>query len=162
MHRLAALGLSLVPLVAAAQTAPTSTSGAMLTLLYTLVAAALLGLIGLLAYWSSLKAKDSKLWGLFNIAFLKAQAVVAHVEADIRPDVQRALADGQLSKEEAAILKARAIELFRSAAGDDLEQLRKELNLGQSTLSVFVSGLIERAVAAIKSSARPAGPPANP
>lgn len=101
------------------------------------------------------RSKDSRIWGTVNSLWVLMQAVVAHVEREIRPHVQKALADGKLSPEEARLLKDEALKLFKEAAGTNLLQLQKLLGLTEGALGTFVSGLLERALSTVKNPKAP-------
>lgn len=123
----------------------------------------LMSLVGVLL---SKKAKDSRIFGAINSLWVLAQTVVAHVEADLRPKIAKALADGKLTPEEATELKLAAIAIFKQQAGTQLQEIQKLLGLNDSAIGTFISGLIERAVASIKkpgpvAAPTPAAPP-NP
>jgi len=91
---------------------------------------------------------------------------VAHVEADLRPKIAKALADGKLTPEEATELKLAAIAIFKQQAGSQLQDIQKLLGLNDSAIGTFISGLIERAVASIKKPGPASAPtpvaPSNP
>lgn len=142
--------------VATVEPGATTGAGMAMIAVYIAIAAAVVGLAGVVGYWLSVKAKESKVWAVVNVAYVKLQAIVAHVEVAIRPNVRKALADGRITPEEGAALKAEAIKLFRDAAGTEIEDLKKYLNLGEGALAVFISGLLEKALSAFK--ADTAGP----
>lgn len=102
------------------------------------------------------KSKDSKIWATVNSLWVLAQTVVAHVEKELRPKIQKALEDGKLTPEEGQALKNEALRLFKEAGGKSLLDLQKLLGLTEGAVGTFVSGLLERAVSAMK----PAGSPA--
>jgi len=110
-------------------------------------------LMGLAGAAMARRAKDSKVWTTVNSLWVVAQTVVAHVEREIRPSIQKSLADGKLSSEEAKALKAEAIKLFKEAAGKSLGDLQKLLGLTEGAIGTFVSGLLERALASTKPAA---------
>lgn len=96
------------------------------------------------------KAKDGAMWSLMNRLWVAAQQAVTHAEAEIRPSLQKALADGKLTPEEGAELKAKATAIFKTMAGDLLKQLPKVAGFSEDGIGAFVSGLIERAVSVMK------------
>lgn len=113
---------------------------------YGAVVAAVLGLMGLLGKFLAEKAKGNK---LFSVAFQLEElvkSVVAHAEAEIRPEIQKALDDGSLNADEAKLLKAKAMELLKAALGDTVKGLPKVLGIEESAIGMFLSGLIEQAV----------------
>lgn len=107
-------------------------------------------LMGLAGAAMARRAKDSKIWATVNSLWVLAQTVVAHVEKELRPKVQKALEDGKLTPEEGAQLKAEALRLFKEAAGKNLLDLQKLLGLTEGAVGTFISGLLERAVSSIK------------
>ncbi len=115
---------------------------------YTLVALALVALLGVAARYLAGRASQSKAFDLLNRAYVVVQAVVLHVEATLRPTVQKALVDGRLSPEEATFIKKEALRLVKEALADQLGQLEKTFKLG-GAMDVFLSGLIEQAHAAL-------------
>lgn len=74
--------------------------------------------------------------------------VVAHSEAELRPIVQKAADDGQLTSAEAAEIKAKTLEIFKREFGTEGLLALKEV-LGGS-LDVFLSGLLERVLVGFK------------
>jgi hypothetical protein len=117
-------------------------------------------LMGLAGVAMARRGKDSKIWATVNSLWVIAQTVVAHVERELRPKIQKALEDGKLSAEEGAFLKAEALRLFKEAAGSNLLGLQKLLGLTEGAVGTFISGLIERAVSAMKATSPTPGAPA--
>jgi len=140
--------------VTAADVLPASEPSALGSLLQW-VSTAVLGLIllgvSLLGVYLRGRAKDSKVWGAVNSLWVLMQTAVAHAEAELRPKIAKALADGKLTPEEGAALKAKVLEIFKSMAGEKIRELADLLKLGETGVGVFLSGLLERAVAAGKS-----------
>lgn len=91
---------------------------------------------------------------------MKVEALVAHAEAELRPDIAKALEDGKLSDEEAAALKAKVAQLVREAAGAELTVLTAKLGVAGPVVDSIISGLIEKAVTALAKSAEPKPTPA--
>jgi hypothetical protein len=115
------------------------------------------------------RAKDSSTWSIINKLWSYAQAAVAHGEAELRPKIQAALADGQLTATEAKELKVAVVDIFKQMAGDELGKLQGLLGMEDGPFAVFISGLIENAVSVLKPSGLPAAgseagptPPAIP
>jgi hypothetical protein len=108
------------------------------------------------AMWLHGRAEVNKLAIVGERIWALAQAVVAHVEVHLRPQIAHAMEDGSLSQEEALHLKAEAVRLFKEAAGDSgLREIRRTLSLAGASVDTFISGTIERAVTASKPAAAP-------
>lgn len=120
------------------------------TLLGFLVFALGAGLLALMGYGATLlarRAKESTVARLAAHAFDLAQSVVAHIEAEMRPKLVTALADGRLTPEERLALKEQAMRLLKDAlAAEGLKKLEKVRGLAGPTLEVYLSGLLERAL----------------
>lgn len=74
--------------------------------------------------------------------------VVAHSEAELRPIIQKAAADGTLIPSEGAEIKAKALEIFKREMGTEGMAALKEV-LGGS-IDIFLSGLLERVLVSLK------------
>lgn len=139
--------------VTGAEVLPASEPSALGSLLQW-VSTAVLGLllfgVSLLGVYLRGRAKDSKVWGAVNSLWVLMQTAVAHAEAELRPEIAKALADGKLTPEEGAALKAKVLEIFKSMAGEKIRELADLLKLGETGVGVFLSGLLERAVVAGK------------
>lgn len=120
--------------------------------LVTLGGLALTAAFGAVGLYFARRAKDGAAWSLANRLWVAMQNAVTHAEAEIRPELQKTLADGKLTPEEAALLKSRALAIFKGIAGDLLEQAPKVLGFNPAGMPAFLSGLLERAVAVMKSS----------
>lgn len=133
---------------------PSSTTpmGILFMGLVTLGGLALTAAFGAVGLYFARRAKDGAAWSLANRLWVAMQNAVTHAEAEIRPELQKALADGKLTPEEAAQLKSRALAIFKGIAGDLLEQAPKVLGFNPAGMPAFLSGLLERAVAVMKSS----------
>lgn len=112
----------------------------------------LLALVAAGASWvlvqlaQSLRAQASKSRWLLASAQLAdvARMAVAEAEVSLRPQFARAMADGKLSPEEAAALKAEVLRLVRERlAPETLKALEKSLG---ELLGWHLGGAIERAV----------------
>lgn len=84
-----------------------------------------------------------------------AQSIVADLEVTLRPQIQKALADGTLSKEEAATLKAEALRILKEKAPAGLLATAGTL-FGASGLDTWLSGLVERAHGEVNADPAPA------
>lgn len=129
----------------------------------TWVAFAVLGLVvagvGAVGLYLRGRSKESKAWAIVNSLWVLMQTAVAHAEKELRPEIAKALADGKLTPEEARTLKAKVLEVFKGMAAGRIDELAKLLKLGETGVGVFLSGLLERAVATMKIGA-PASAPA--
>lgn len=100
------------------------------------------GLARLVQYLGE-KSKESKAARVAGVFAELARSVVAEIEVTLRPEIQKALADGTLSKEEGAILKAKALELLKTKAPASL--LSSAQSVFGPILDTWLGGLIERA-----------------
>lgn len=132
------------------QVSATSPLGYLLMSLATVGGLAFTGMLSAIGYAAAMKAKDGAAWSLANRLWVAMQQAVTHAEAEIRPELQKALADGKLSDEEKRQLKSRALQVFKTIAGDLLTQAPKLLGYSPAGMPQFMSGLLERAVAAMK------------
>lgn len=92
------------------------------------------------------KATESK---TANVAFVFAElanSVVVDLEKNVRPQLQRALADGRLSPEEGAELKAAAMKTLKEKAPSGL--LMAAQKAFGPIFETWLGGLVERANAA--------------
>jgi hypothetical protein len=127
------------------------------------VGLAITALLGTITHALALKSADSKYWSLLSKLWAVVQAAVAHAEAELRPEFQKALADGTLTPEEGAALKAATMKLVRESAAGALSELEKSFGVTSgSLLDTLVSGLVERAVTLLKVDATPTTMPAAP
>lgn len=134
------------------QVSATTPLGYLLMGFVTLGGLALTAMLSSIGYASAMKAKDGAAWSLANRLWVAMQQAVTHAEAEIRPHLQKALEDGKLSPEEKADLKARALAVFKTIAGDLLTKAPKVLGYSPAGMPHFLSGLLERAVGAMKAS----------
>lgn len=160
--RLQVLVLLLLSLPALAEDGQTAGGGLMIAGYVGLVA--LIGAAGAaLTYW--LSGKDTKVFSILSRLWVLAQGVVGHVEAKVRPTIQKALADGKLSPEERAQIQAEAMAAFKEAIGPmGIAEVKKVLGIGDGGVEVLLSGLLERALGLFKKAAPPSVTPgsANP
>lgn len=92
------------------------------------------------------KATESK---TANVAFVFAElanSIVVDLEKNVRPQIQRALADGKLSPDEGAELKAAAMKTLKEKAPAGL--LMSAQKAFGPILETWLGGLVERANAA--------------
>lgn len=149
------LCLLALPVLAQEPTAePSSTTpmGILFMGLATLGGLALTAALGAVGLYFAKRAKDGAAWSLANRLWVAMQQAVTHAEAEIRPELQKTLADGKLTPEEAAVLKSRALAVFKGIAGDLLAEAPKVLGFNPAGMPAFLSGMLERAVAVMKSS----------
>lgn len=147
------------PLAALAQPTPAAPRGWLDPVLQYLVAplvpligAAVLGVLAKLV--SYLHSRDESGRGFAALAVLGdlTHSVVAELEVTMRPKVQLALADGTLSPEEGAQLKAEALAILKRAAPVAAMRAAEQL-LGVAGLEAWLAGMVERANAAGPASA---------
>lgn len=89
------------------------------------------------------KAQQSK---MANVAFVFAElanSVVVELEKTLRPQIQKALADGRLSAEEGAELKAAALKILKEKAPAGL--LQSAHKAFGPIFETWLGGLVERA-----------------
>lgn len=139
----------------------TTPLGFVLIGLVSLGGVALLAVLSTIALFFSRKAGDGVAWGIANRLWLAMQNAVSHAEAELRPQLQKALADGKLTPEEAAELKSRTIAIFKTIAGDLLEQAPKALGIATAGMPSWISGMLERAVSAMKGPKKPEAVPSR-
>lgn len=87
-----------------------------------------------------------------------AQSIVAELEVTLRPQLQKALADGSLSPDEAAKLKAEALRILKEKAPAGL--ITAAGSVFGAGLDTWLGGLVERANSAAPAS--PSDAPKNP
>jgi hypothetical protein len=117
-----------------------------------------------LSSYLSSHASANVAFGAASRAYELAKSIVAHVDAKVRPQLVKALDDGALSPEERVALQNAAMAALKEALGgpDGLADLKKALGLeGDSALDTYLSGLLERALAAFRG-AQAAGDPQSP
>lgn len=148
-----ALLLFLFPALAlAADAAPDSQtiSSVFLQGLAGILAAVFTALLSVITATLRAKAREGKYWALTSRVWSMAQGVVAHAEAELRPAIQKALADGQLTPEEGAQLKKAAVALLRDGAMAQIGDLEKSFGLTPGGVDTLLSGMIERAIIVMK------------
>ena len=99
-----------------------------------------------LALYLGARAKESR-WALATAQLLGiVQHVVAEAEVTLRPQFAKAMADGTLTAEEGAALKAEVMRIVRErVAPETLEFIRQQLG---SAFETVLGGAVERAVVA--------------
>lgn len=164
--RLVLLASMLFPLFAYAQDAapaqPQSVMGIVLQGLVALGGLALTVLLAVASMAIASRTKDSRFGGLINQLWVIVQSTVAHAEAEIRPKLQKALEDGKLSPEEASALKAEVLRIVKESASAQIGELVKGFKMPEGLVSNVLSGLVERAVAVLKSTSSPSPTIASP
>ncbi len=133
--------------------------------LFTAIGSLLVAGLGILTMWLSKKAKADgqasavKLFlGVAEQVSQTASNVVAHIEAELKPDMVKAVADGVVTDEEATALKAKGMELLKASISTEAMAVLKA-NLGAG-VDGFLSGLLERALTGLKTSLAVAEAPA--
>ena len=102
------------------------------------------------------QGEKSTVFSLLSNLWTVVQAAVAHAEAEIRPLIQSALADGKLDDAEKAAIKAKVIELVKGMLGEvGLGKIAVALGLTSAGVDTLISGQIERAVLNMKAGAAP-------
>lgn len=130
---------------------PSTPLGTVYVILAGLLGTGLLGLMAFGGAWLAQQAKSSRTYAVVSKAFEVAQSIVSHVDATLRPQLQSALQDGQITPLEAAKLKGEALRLFREALGEaGLKQLGRALGLAPAAVETHMSGVLERALLAKK------------
>lgn len=122
-----------------------------------LLATALSGLLAFalkaLVAWLNSKAETSKGAAIAAKVAHFSELVVADLEATVKPELQKALADGKLTLEEKEGLKNLALERVKLLLADKgLGELQAVLGLLTPQIELYLSGAIEKALAGIKTS----------
>jgi uncharacterized membrane protein YedE/YeeE len=103
------------------------------TLLQVLVAAAVAALVALvvfLARWLSAQTKSATLLAVITEAKETMLSVVAYIEAEIKPALLAAQADGIVTREEGEKLRAQAVAIFKKALAErGMARLKRALGL---------------------------------
>lgn len=121
-----------------------------------LLIAGVLAALGKLTQKLHAEGKASKA-ALVGATFAElASSAVAHLDAEMRPRLQAALADGKITAEEGAELKAEAMRILKEHAPADLKKAAEGM-FGAAGLDIWLSGLVERAVLS-----GPNAPPVSP
>lgn len=106
--------------------------------------------LGQLALWLKAKGNATKTQlALMQLAFL-AELVVTDIEAAERSLIKEVTADGHIKPEEATRLKALAVERLKALAKErGFSEAQKLLEAMTPSITPFLSGIVERAVAAL-------------
>lgn len=117
--------------------------------LLTLVALAITAALTLFSAFLFERFKDSKLWSFMAYALETSKLAVQHVEANLKPLLASASADGVLTKEERHQLQQAAIKIMLEFGGQRLISGAKKHfpGLDDTRLNEWLKSLIERAVA---------------
>lgn len=109
-----------------------------------------------LALYLGARAKESR-WALATSQLLGiVEHVVADAEVSLRPKFATAMADGRLTPEEGAALKAEVMRIIRErVAPETLAFLRAQLG---AAFDSVLGGAVERAVAAVPAAPETASP----
>lgn len=97
---------------------------------------------GAIRTWAKGKAFEQ----LVDALWLKVETIVRHAEAEIRPMLQQALADGKLSPEEAKAIKSKVLDLVRESAQGEIHELSTRFGFAGAAVETLLSGLVEKAV----------------
>lgn len=161
LPRVAALAALLLAPVALAQSIEVPTSDGLSTLLsigITLLPFVLAGLVGVLVWalgaWRKklqVQAGESRLAQVGARLLLVAEGIVRDLEVTLKPKLKEASADGVLSREELASIKAEALKQLRDSLGEHgMAELRAVLQVTAGGLGPFLSGIIEKALDLMK------------
>lgn len=122
-----------------------------------LLGTALVAAVGFFANWLRVKTQQLRFAQAIATAVDLVDSVVRNLEATLRPSVAKALADGRLTAEEAAAIKAEAIKLVMASLPEWAAKLL-EGTLG-SAVETWMAGQVERAHAQLEQTSMPASPP---
>lgn len=140
--------LSQVPPLVSLDAEPPETFGSMvLKYVVTPAIPVVLGLVSwalkALATFLKTKSETNKAAHVALVFGEMAQSIVADLEVTLRPQLQKALADGKLSPEEGAKLKAEALRVLKEKAPPQL--LAAAGGIFGPMVDTWLSGLVERA-----------------
>lgn len=121
--------------------------------LLTALGAAAVWALAKLAAWLQSKGEESKLFRLTATVADLAHSTVAELNATLRPQLASALADGHITAEEGARLKATALDVLKNKLPVGLRTLATQA-FGAS-VDTWLGGHIERAVTAQKAALPP-------
>lgn len=110
------------------------------------LAAGLIGLLGMLAAYLRSKQTESKAARIGLVVTEAARAAVLELDATIKPKLKAYLADGVLSEEEKADLKRIAMDLLKTKLPGGLLKGAADV-FGAAFLDTYLGGKIEQAVA---------------
>lgn len=119
--------------------------------LLTILSPLLVALVAKAVQYLHNQGKDNKVAAAFAFGAELVHTYVAKAEVEIRPTLQKALADGRLDAGEAAALKEQVMAILkRDMPGDVMKTLSGALG---PALEGWLSGKVEQAVAAQSSTA---------
>lgn len=127
----------------------------LLAALQDVIAAGLIGLLGMLAAFLRSKQTESKAARIGLVVTEAARAAVLELDATIKPKLKAYLADGILSDEEKADLKRIAMDLLKTKLPGGLLKGAADV-FGAAFLDTYLGGKIEQAVIEKNSFDRPA------
>lgn len=113
--------------------------------LLALLGTALVAAVGKLTTYLHSKEKDGRAFAALAQASELVAAYVAKADVELRPEFQKALADGKLTPEEGAALKAKVLELLKRDMPASLMALLSKVLGG--AVDGWLSGKVEQAVA---------------
>lgn len=111
-----------------------------------LLGVALLAGIGFLATYLRAKAAESKAARVGLVLTESARAVVLELDASLKPKLKAFLADGVLSDDEKAQLKAAALDLLKTKLPAGLLSTAGQV-FGAAFVDTYLAGKVEQAVA---------------
>jgi len=104
----------------------------------------------LIAYLSA-KGEHTKLAAAGLKVAMLADAVVADLNATVKPELQAALADGKLTDEEKKYLKDLALARLKDMLGKHgLSTIQSVIGVWLPSIDTYLSGVIEQSVSAAK------------
>lgn len=120
-----------------------------------LLATALTSLLALalkaLVTWLNSKAEGSKLAAVAAKVAHFSELVVTDLEHTVKPELEKALADGKLTDEEKEGLKALALERLKALLADSgMKELKGVMGILTPQLELYLSGAIEKALVGVK------------
>jgi hypothetical protein len=126
---------------------PRPVLGWILVIVVPLVVAALIYLIAQLSLWAGAKAKGSKYENFVAIFASKANAVVAYVITQMKPEILDAVKDGQVTAEERKTLLEHCMARFKAALGDQgLDTAAKVFQTFGPGLEQILGGFLSHAI----------------
>lgn len=117
--------------------------------------AALVAAFGFLANLLRIKTEQLRFGAALGAAADLVDAIVRDLEVTMRPTLAKAFADGRLTPEEGALIKAEALKQVTSKLPAEMLKLL-EGTLG-AAVQTWLSGQVERAHAALEQTSVPAG-----
>ncbi len=171
MHRLAAVAV-LLPAAAFAQDVVVVPSPKTPAELIVSLVPHVIGLVALvmtgyvlpaLKNWLVERGKTNKLANVALRVEHLAEACVAHLNAGLRAQFELAAADGKITAEEAAALKADGMRLMKEFLGaQGLTTVAGVLGIGAGLVDTYLSGMLEKSVEKAHVAATVVAGPAQP